>query len=104
MSITLTEAAVRAVNAALRERGKGIGIRLEVSVAGVSGLSFRLEYADALHETDLCFEHSGIRIVTDMKNLAYTEGLVLDYSELDGEEGFCVRHAEACNECDCGAS
>ncbi|MBS1209514.1 MAG: iron-sulfur cluster assembly protein IscA [Proteobacteria bacterium] len=104
MSITLTEEASQAIKAALSERGKGIGIRLEVSFAGASGLSFRLEYADALLETDLCFAHGDIRIVTDMKNLAYTDGLVLDYTESDGETGFCVHHAEPCDECGCGGT
>ncbi|GAB2877321.1 iron-sulfur cluster assembly protein IscA [Uliginosibacterium flavum] len=103
MSISLTEASVLAIKTALNERSKGIGIRLEVSVGGISSLSFRLEYADELRDTDLCFEHSGFRVVTDLKNLAYTEGLVLDYSQTNGEGGFSVCHAEPCDECGCGS-
>lgn len=103
MSISLTEAAVQIIKIALGERGKGIGIRLEVSIGGISGLSFRLEYADDLRETDLCFKQDGVLVITDMKNLVYTEGLLLDYSESGGERGFSVSHAEPCHECGCSS-
>ena len=83
MSISLTEAAVQIIKIALGERGKGIGIRLR--------------------ETDLCFKQDGVLVITDMKNLVYTEGLLLDYSESGGERGFSVSHAEPCHECGCSS-
>ncbi len=102
MSIQLSQAAVSAIRQALQERGRGIGVRLDVSVNGQTGLGYRLEFADRIGDRDVCFEQDGVRVVTDMKNVIYTEGLVLEYGQMGDDSGFSVRHAADCNACGCG--
>lgn len=102
MSIQLTKSAVNAVVSALKERGKGIGIRLEVDIAGQSRLAFRLVYADEVKEDDLCFEQDGIHVFVSMNYLSYLDGLLIDYKEDCSEKGFSISHLDSCNSCGCG--
>lgn len=102
MFIRLTDSAIAAISSALIERGEGIGIRLDVSISGPSGMSYRMEFADESLEGELCVEQGGVRVMTDMKNLAYLQGLLLDYISLGNERGFRIRHAEECGTCGCG--
>lgn len=104
MSIQLTASAIHAIRDALKQRGRGIGVRLDVSVNGSTGLAYRLEFADQMEDRDLCFEQEGVRVVTDMKNAAYAEGLVLEYGKLGDDEGFSVHHDADCNSCGAGVS
>jgi iron-sulfur cluster assembly protein len=103
MSIQLTESAVAAISSALAERGHGIGVRLDVHVAGPSGLSYRIEFADALRESDLSFNIGGFHLVSDAKNLPYLQGLVLNFTDSEGEQGFSVSSSSDCGGCGCGA-
>ena len=102
MSIRLTPAAVQAVHSALQERGHGLGVRLDISVGGATGLAYRLQFADAAGDNDLAFSQDGICILSDMRNLPYLEGLVLDYGAQGDTEGFFVHHGETCGDCGCG--
>ena len=47
MAITLTENAVQHVRNFLAKRGKGVGLRVGVRTSGCSGMSYKLEFADA---------------------------------------------------------
>jgi len=102
VSIQLTKSAVDAVVSALEDRGKGIGIRLEVQIASQSSLAFRLTYADETKEDDLCFEQDGIHIIVSMNYLSYLDGLLIDFKEDDGERGFSISHVDSCSSCGCG--
>lgn len=104
MSIRLTPSAVLAIHAALQARGHGLGVRLDISVGGTTGLAYRLSFADENGKDDLCVTQEGICILSDARNQPYLEGLVLDYG-LQGEtQGFFVHHTETCGNCDCGAT
>lgn len=102
VSILLTKSAVDAVVFALEERGKGMGIRLEVQVTSQSRIAFRLAFADEVNDDDLCFEQEGIHVFVSMKYLSYLDGLLIDYKEDYGERGFSIEHIDSCNSCGCG--
>ena len=74
MSITLTESAADRVKTFLAKRGKGIGLRLGVKTSGCSGLSYMLEFVDALNEDDQVFEQHGVKVIVDTKSLVYLDG------------------------------
>ena len=102
MSIRLTPSAVQAIHSALQERGHGLGVRLDISVGGATGLAYGLQFADTAGDSDLSFSQDGVCLLTEMRNLPYLEGLVLDYGLQGDAEGFFVHHAETCGECGCG--
>ena len=58
MAVTLTEAAARHVQKYIDRRGKGLGLRLGVKTSGCSGMAYKLEFADEIHDDDQVYEKS----------------------------------------------
>ncbi|GAB7128826.1 iron-sulfur cluster assembly protein IscA [Amantichitinum ursilacus] len=104
MALSLTERAAVHVAGFLARRGKGLGVRLAVKTAGCSGMAYKLEFVDALNETDMEFESHGVKIYTDAKSLAYIDGTELDYTKEGLNEGFKFNNPNVKNECGCGES
>ena len=104
MSITLTESAADRVKTFLAKRGKGIGLRLGVKTSGCSGLSYMLEFVDALNEDDQVFEQHGVKVIVDTKSLVYLNGTQLDFAKEGLNEGFKFTNPNVKDECGCGES
>lgn len=104
MSITLTESAADRVKTFLEKRGKGIGLRLGIKTSGCSGLSYMLEFVDALNEDDQVFEQHGVRVIVDTKSLVYLDGTQLDFVKEGLNEGFKFTNPNVKDECGCGES
>lgn len=104
MSISLTPAAVSHIERFLKQRGKGLGVRLAVKTTGCSGLSYVIEYADEIGEGDQMFEDHGIKIVVDTKSLVYLDGTELDFVKEGLNEGFQFSNPNEKNRCGCGES
>lgn len=102
MSIRITPAAAGAVLAALSQRGRGIGVRLCMSMSGCSGLSYWLEFADELQDQEMTFDLDGVRVVIPTSHLMFVEGLEIDYLRKENEEGFVINGPASCkDECAC---
>ncbi|EGY35168.1 iron-sulfur cluster assembly protein IscA [Aggregatibacter actinomycetemcomitans serotype e str. SC1083] len=104
MSITLTESAADRVRTFLAKRGKGIGLRLGIKTSGCSGLSYMLEFVDALNEDDQVFEQHGVKVIVDTKSLVYLNGTQLDFAKEGLNEGFKFTNPNVKDECGCGES
>ncbi|AKU64043.1 iron-sulfur cluster assembly protein [Aggregatibacter aphrophilus] len=104
MSITLTESAADRVKTFLEKRGKGIGLRLGIKTSGCSGLSYMLEFVDALNEDDQVFEQHGVKVIVDTKSLVYLDGTQLDFVKEGLNEGFKFTNPNVKDECGCGES
>ncbi len=104
MSVTLTESAADRVKAFLEKRGKGIGLRLGIKTSGCSGLSYMLEFVDALNEDDQVFEQHGVKVIVDTKSLVYLDGTQLDFVKEGLNEGFKFTNPNVKDECGCGES
>ncbi len=50
MAITLTASAATRVQNFMKNRGKGVGLRLSVKTSGCSGMAYSLEFADEFDE------------------------------------------------------
>lgn len=102
MSIRITPAAAGAIRAALSHRGKGIGVRLCMSMSGCSGMSYWLEFADELQDTEMSFDLDGVRVLIQTSHLVYIEGLEIDYLRKEHEEGFVINGPNTCqDQCEC---
>ena len=104
MSITLTESAADRVKTFIEKRGKGIGLRLGIKTSGCSGLSYMLEFVDALNEDDQVFEQHGVKVIVDTKSLVYLDGTQLDFVKEGLNEGFKFTNPNVKDECGCGES
>ncbi len=105
MAITLTEAAASHVAAMLKQRGYGLGLRIGTQKSGCSGLSYTVDYADTIGPADRVFESRGIKVVVDAEQLAYLNGLEVDFVRSNLlNRGFEFRNPNAKDQCGCGES
>ena len=103
--ITLTERAAQKVQQNLQKRGHGLGIRLGVKTTGCSGLAYVLEYVDkpsALRP--MTFDSHGVTVYVDSKDMAYLEGMTLDWKREGLQEGFDFINPNESARCGCGES
>jgi iron-sulfur cluster assembly protein len=104
MAITLTERAATRVQNFMKNRGKGVGLRLGVKTSGCSGMAYSLEFADALEADDLTFDSFGVTLLVDPRSLPYIDGMELDYTKEGLNEGFKFNNPNVKNTCGCGES
>lgn len=104
MSVLLTENAARQIKKQLEKRGKGIGLKLGVKKSGCSGYAYELEYADHLMEDDAVFESFGVKVIVRKIDLAYIDGIELDYRREGINEAFQFNNPNVKATCGCGES
>lgn len=102
--ISITEKAALKVKVQLMNRNHGYGIRVGVRTSGCSGLSYLLEYVDAVEPSDLCFRSNGVNVYIDPKHLPYLDGLIMDWKRDGLNEGFEFQNPNVTGECGCGES
>ncbi len=105
MAITLTTSAAEHMRRCLADRDKtSAGIRLGVKPSGCSGLSYIVEYANAMQEGDVQFQSNGITVITDPKSLVHLEGMEVDYVRDGLQEGLKFNNPNVKDSCGCGES
>ena len=104
MAVTLTEAAARHVQKYIDRRGKGLGLRLGVKTSGCSGMAYKLEFADEIHDDDQVYESFNVKVIVDEKSLPYLDGTELDYTREGLNEGFRFYNPNEKSHCGCGES
>ena len=104
MAITLTDSAAERVRSYLDKRGKGIGLRLGVTLTGCSGYSYVIKYADEVEDSDLVFEDKGITVIVDPDALKLIDGTEVDFVKNGLNEAFSFRNPNISGECGCGES
>ena len=104
MAISLTHKAAERVAKYLKNRGKGLGLRLGVKTTGCSGMAYTLEFVDEALPEDQIFDCHGIKIMIDPKSLVYIDGTELDFEKEGLNEGFKFNNPNVKAECGCGES
>lgn len=104
--ITLTETAAKKITESLSKRGSGVGIRIGVRTTGCSGMAYLLEYVDIppATEDEVKYEHHGATVWIKSRDLAYLDGLEVDYIRKGLNEGFDFRNPKETARCGCGES
>ena len=104
-ALSVTDKAAEQIQALLDKRGKpSAGIKIGVRTAGCSGLSYTLEYADAVSEFDEVVEAKGVRILIDPKAIMFLIGTEMDYKTEKLESGFVFNNPNEKGRCGCGES
>lgn len=100
--LEITPLAADQVRQALKMRGKGLGIRLQVTTSECSGFSYQLEFADQWESYELQFVSQDVTIGLSPKALPLMKGSVVDF--LPQGEGFIIHNPNVRAECGCGES
>ena len=102
--LSLSESAVRRVNALLADEAAGTMLRISVSGGGCSGFQYGFSF-DARHgEDDAIVEQDGITVVVDNMSLMYVAGSEIDFVEDLIGSSFSLRNPNATASCSCGSS
>ncbi len=104
MAITLTDSAAERVRTYIDKRGKGVGLRLGVTLTGCSGYSYVINYADEVADSDVVFEDKGITVIVDPDALKLIDGTEVDFVKNGLNEAFSFRNPNIAGECGCGES
>ncbi|MGB6152266.1 MAG: iron-sulfur cluster assembly accessory protein [Pricia sp.] len=79
-------------------------VRVGVKSGGCSGLSYELDFDNAISESDKVFEDNDVRIIVDKKSFLYLVGTTLEYSGGLNGKGFVFNNPNAQRTCGCGES
>ena len=104
MSVQVTERAAKRIQEQIRQRGKGLGLRLGVKKSGCSGYAYVLDYADAVGPADLVFEAHGAKVVVAKDEMPMLSGLSVDWRREGLAEAFRFDNPNAKALCGCGES
>ena len=102
--ITISEVGAERVTNYLENRGKGLGLRVQIRTTGCSGYAYQLEFVDELNDDDTIFVSNNIKIVVDKKSLVMIDGTALDYKTEGINSGFVFKNPWEDATCGCGES
>jgi iron-sulfur cluster assembly accessory protein len=103
--ILMTDKAVEAIRAAIKEEGsEGDGLRVAVVGGGCSGYQYSLDFEKEGRIGDLTLDFSGLTVYVDPVSAGYLKGTTIDYiTGLQGT-GFKFINPNAKRTCGCGSS
>jgi iron-sulfur cluster assembly protein len=102
--ITLTPAAIEKIKTQLKQRGKGLGIRIGVKPTGCSGLAYTIEFTDHFEVNDYVFDFEDCKILVNAQSIEYLTGMNVDYVKRGLGEGFEFTNPLEKSRCGCGIS
>jgi len=79
-------------------------VRVGVKSGGCSGLSYELDFDNAMKENDKLFEDNLVKIIVDKKSFLYLIGTTLEFSGGLNGKGFVFNNPNANRTCGCGES
>ena len=80
------------------------GIRVGVKNGGCAGMSYTMEYAEALDPRDEIVEDKGVRVLIDPKAVLFLLGTEMDYRIDKLSAGFVFINPNQTSACGCGES
>ncbi len=80
------------------------GLRLGVKNGGCAGMSYTMEWADAVGPYDEVVEDKGVRVLIDPKAILFLLGTRMDYRTDKLSSGFVFENPNQTSACGCGES
>ena len=103
--ITLTDAAAERVKALVAKSAEPVlGLRVNISTKGCSGLSYVFEYAKEKKPFEEEIETKGVKVFVDPMATMYLVGAEMDYVEDRLRSGFVFNNPNEKSRCGCGES
>lgn len=103
MILVTDKAAQKAISLAERDNKPAI-LRVGVKGGGCSGLSYFLDFTEAVREDDTVLELGDLKVICDPKSLKYINGMQLDFDTNLLNGGFRFNNPNAKRSCSCGES
>jgi len=101
----LSDAAAARIRELLAQSGRAIaGVRVGVKNGGCAGMSYTMEYADAVAPTDEVVEDKGVRILIDPKAVLFLLGTEMDFKVEKLSAQFVFNNPNQVSACGCGES
>lgn len=102
--ISLTNNAKNKFRQQLKERGKGLGIRLDITETGCSGYAYKIDFADEWKTEDFLSIHDELYIWITKKAYPLLDGVKIDYIKRGLNEQFDFINPNESGRCGCGES
>ena len=101
----LTEAAAERIKAVMAKAERPIAaVRVGVKNGGCAGMSYFMEYAEAVNPLDEVIEDKGVRILVDPKAVLFLIGTQVDYEVSRLAAKFTFNNPNQTDACGCGES
>jgi iron-sulfur cluster assembly protein len=103
--LSLTPAAVDRIKHLIATQGEGApGIKVGVRSAGCSGMSYTIDFVDAIEPEAELVEVDGVKVVIDPKAVTYLIGTEMDFVEDKFGAAFKFNNPNEAGRCGCGES
>src|SRR5690348_11484447 len=103
--VRLTEAAAERIKAVMAKAERPIAaVRVGVKNGGCAGMSYTMEYAEAVNPLDEVVEDKGVRILIDPKAVLFLLGTEMDYKIDKLSAQFVFNNPNQTSACGCGES
>jgi iron-sulfur cluster assembly protein len=80
------------------------GVRVGVKNGGCAGMSYTMEYVEALDPRDEIVEDKGVRLLVDPRAVLFLIGTEMDYRVDKLSSGFVFNNPNQTSACGCGES
>ncbi len=101
---TLTDKAAERAKRLLAQNDKAIGLKVGVKMAGCSGFSYTMDYAEDSTGKEDVVEEKGVKILIEPTATMFLIGTELDWHEDKLESRFVFNNPNAKGMCGCGES
>jgi iron-sulfur cluster assembly protein len=103
--MTLSDAAADRVKAIIAKSEKPIlGVRVGVKNGGCAGMSYTMEYAEAVNPLDEVIEDKGVKVLIDPKAVLFLLGTEMDFQTTKLASQFVFNNPNQTSACGCGES
>lgn len=103
--MSLTEAAASRVRELMQGAERPIaGLRVGVKNGGCAGMSYTMEFAEAVAPHDEVVEDQGVTVLIDPKAILFLLGTEMDFQTTKLTAGFVFNNPNQTSACGCGES
>ena len=102
--LNFSDSALAHFSKVLKDRGRGMGIRLGIKKAGCSGYEYTFDFVDEVFDDYITFEKNGCNIFVDSKSFTFLKGSLIDYVDDGLNQGIKFVNPNAKAVCGCGES
>ena len=102
--LNFSDSAIEHFLKVLKERGKGIGIRLGIKEAGCSGYEYTFDFVDDIIDDFITYEREDFKIFIDANSFSFLKGTMVDYVDEGLNQGIKFINPNAKAVCGCGES
>ena len=103
--VTLTDAAAHRVREIVGNAERPVaGLRVGVKNGGCAGMSYTMEWADAVSPLDEVIEDKGVTVLIDPKAVMFLLGTQMDFQASKLTSGFIFKNPNQTSACGCGES